>query len=306
MKNYCIVILSVITIQLYPQRMPDRFVLFNPLFNSSENLPEESTAYINSVGGWGEFAAYRIKSDFEHEWNQKLGAFIEFFRTGSSSSLSFISNIEFVANPDNDISFKPRSIFWEEGILYTQKTGKNFWQLGYMHRCKHDIDNYRYGVERALIFGSLQGKYIIPFDFWNEEENAIVALRGELYTLRQDNRYPKEWMTVSSNWKQLIGSVGFNFNFTKPLNNGYWHYYLNSYSMLNFYSKEEGYLNRFNNFQKVNYNGGISTGVSVRGKAEFRIGITYEYLSDTGINPYPENAHLISIGVLILNHTTYR
>lgn len=301
-----LILICLLFAPLSAQRMPDRFVVFNPLFNTSENPADDSTSYINSFGGFAEFATYGIKRDFEHAWNQKLGTFVEFFRTGSSSSLAFIGNIEFVANSDNDIGFKPRSIFWEEGFIYTQKTGNNFWQLGYMHRCKHDIDNYLYGKERALIFGSLQGKFLVPFDILNEKDNALFALRGEIYTIRQDYRYPNSWLTVNSNWKQLIASLGFNFNFTKKLSSHYWYYYLNSYSMVNFYSGNEDFLNRFSSFQKADLNAGIATGIAIRGKAEFRIGLTYDYLADTGINPYPEKAHLVKIGVLILNHTSYR
>jgi hypothetical protein len=300
-----ILILSLYS-SLYGQRMPDRFLVFNPLFDTSENLQEDSTGYINSFGGFAEFATYGIKRDFEHAWNQKLGTFVEFFRTGSTSSLAFVANIEFVANSDNDIGFKPRSIFWEEGFVYSQKTGNNYWQLGYMHRCKHDIDNYNYGKERALIFGSLHGKYLIPLDVFDEKDNALFGIRGEFYSIRQDYRIPQNTRTITPNWNQLIGSLGFNFNFTKQISNHYWNYYFNSYSMVNIFSENDGFLNRFKNFQKANINGGISTGIAIRGKAEFRIGLTYDYFSDTGINPVPENAHLISIGVVILNHNSFR
>ncbi len=302
----CLIFICLHFAPLSAQRMPDRFVVFNPLFNTAENLPADSTAYIHSFGGYGEFAGYGIKRDFEHAWNQKLGTFVEFFRTGNRSSLSFVANIEFIANSDNDISFKPRSIFWEEGFVYTQKIGKNFWQLAYMHRCKHDVDNYHYGKERALIFGSIQGKYLFPLNLFQESENALFAIRGELYTIRLDNRYPKSWLEAKPNWEQLIGSIGFNFNFTKQLSHSYWNYYMCSYSLLNFYSENDDFFERFKQYQKADLNFGIATGIAIRGKAEFRIGLTYDYLSDTGINPFPEQAHLIKLGVLILSHTSYK
>jgi hypothetical protein len=305
-KLHFISFLFLLSSTVSAQRFPDRFYVFNPLFNSEANVEAGSTSLLNSISGWGEFGAYRIQRDAEHAWYQKLGAFIEFFRTGDYESFSFLSNIEFIANPDNDIRFKPRSIFWEEGFLYSRKADSFFWQIGYFHRCKHDIDNYLYGKERALIFGSLQSRIIFPFDFLNESDNALFAIRAELYTILQDNRFPKSWMSHSYNWKQLIGSLGINFNFTKAISERHWHYYLNSYSMINLFGKEEGFTNRFSGLQRANFNGGLSTGISLRGKAEIRLGLTYEYLSDTGINPYPESAHLISLGVSVLDFNSIK
>ena len=305
-KLYFISFLFLLSQTVTAQRFPDRIYVFNPLFNSTANVEAGNTSLLNSIGGWGEFGAYRIQRDAEHAWYQKLGAFIEFFRTGDYESFSFLSNIEFIANPDNDIRFKPRSIFWEEGFLYSRKADSFFWQIGYFHRCKHDIDNYLYGKERALIFGSLQSKFIFPFDFLNGSDNALFTVRAELYTILQDNRFPKSWQSHSYNWKQLIGSLGINFNFTKAISEKYWHYYLNSYSMINIFGNEEGFTDRFSGLQRANFNGGLSTGISLRGKAEIRLGLNYEYVSDTGINPYPESAHLISFGISVLEFNSIK
>jgi hypothetical protein len=305
-KLYLLSFLVLLSLTANAQRFPDRFYVFNPLFNSTENTENGKTSLINSIGGWGEFGAYRIKRDAEHAWYQKLGAFIELFRTGDYESFSFLSSIEFIANPDNDIRFKPRSIFWEEGFLYSRKADSFFWQVGYFHRCKHDIDNFLTGKERALIFGSLQGKIIFPVDMLKEKNNALFSIRSELYTILQDSRYPRSWNSYSYNWKQLIGSLGINFNFTKAVSERCWNFYLNSYSMINLFGKEEGFTNRFRSLQRTSINGGLSSGVSIKGKAKIRIGLTYEYLSDTGINPYPENAHLISIGISVLDFNSIK
>lgn len=305
-KLYVVSILVLFSSTANAQRFPDRFYVFNPLFNSAENAEEGKTSLINSIGGWGEFGAYRIQRDTEHAWYQKLGAFIEFFRTGDYESFSFMSNIEFIANPDNDIRFKPRSIFWEEGFLYSRKSDSFFLQVGYFHRCKHDIDNFLSGKERALIFGSLQGKIIFPIDMLKEKDNALFSVRSELYTILQDSRLPRSWNSYSYNWKQLIGSIGINFNFTKAISERYWHYYLNSYSMINLFSKDEGFTNRFRSLKRASINGGLSSGIAIKGKAEIRIGLTYEYLSDTGINPYPKSVHLLSFGVSVLDFKSFK
>jgi hypothetical protein len=76
--------------------------------------------------------------------------------------------------------------------------------------------------------------------------------------------------------------------------------------MINLFGKEEGFINRFNWLQRISINGGFSAGVSIRGKAEIRLGLNYEYLSDTGINPNPENAHLISFGISVLDFNSIK
>ncbi len=306
LKIYLIIILVFLIKPATAQRLTDRFYAVNPLFNYSANVTGNSTSYINSIGGWGEFYAYRIQRDSEHAWFQNLGAFIEFFRTGDYESFSFLSNIEFIASPNNDIRFKPRSIFWEEGFLYSRKSDSFFWQVGYFHRCKHDIDNYLLGKERALIYGSLQGKIIFPFRFFGYDDKGLFLIRTELYTILQDNRYPRIWQKYSYNWKQLIGSLGINFNFVTPISDRYWNIYFNSYAMINLFGSEEGFTNRFKKIQRASLNGGISTGVSLRGKAEIRLGLNYEYLSDTGINQYPEDAHLISFGISVLDFNSMK
>lgn len=305
-KFYFILIHFVFISAITAQRLTDRMYVFNPLFNEPANVDDNNTSFLNSIGGWGEFGAYRLQRDAEHAWFQKLGGYIEFFRTGDYESFTFISNIEFIANPNNDIRFKPRSIFWEEGFLYSRKVNTFLWQIGYFHRCKHDVDNYLSGKERALIFGSLQGKFIFPFDFMRVTEGGLISIRTELYTLLQDNRYPKLWQDYSYNWKQLIGSIGVNFNFIKPISDKYFNIFFNSYSMINLFGKEEGFINRFNWLQRISINGGFSAGVSIRGKAEIRLGLNYEYLSDTGINPNPENAHLISFGISVLDFNSIK
>lgn len=303
---FYLVFTALLSAAIYAQRIPDRMYVFNPLFNTANHAPVNETQYINSAGGWGEFGAYRIERDAEHNWYIKLGSFIEFFRTGESKSFAFISNVEFVANPDNDIRFKPRALIWEEGFVYTGKTESYFWQIGYFHRCKHDLDMYFYRKQRAMIFGSIQSKFIFPLDFLNEKDNALFSIRGELYTIRQDERFPSYWMDHSYNWNQLIGTAGFNFNFTKEISPQYFNYYFNSYFHVNLFSSYDGYLSRFKDVNRATLNGGISAGIAIRGNAEFRIGLGYEYLSDTSINPFPEPAHLVSIGVTVLNHTSIR
>lgn len=47
--------------------------------------------------------------------------------------------------------------------------------------------------------------------------------------------------------------------------------------------------------------GGLSAGIMIVGSVHFRIGVSYEYQPDTGINPIPVHSHLLSIGITILD-----
>jgi hypothetical protein len=285
------------------QRFPDRFMTFNPI-SQQQGGSIENVRWMHSTGGWGEFAAYRVVRDREHAWLQRLGGYLEMVRVGDRTSLAFISNIEFIANPHNDIRFNPRAIFWEEAFLLTSRAGKNYWQLGYFHRCKHDIDNLLIGTERSLIFGSIQGKYLIPFSTNGEVTQGLLAIRTDLYTIRQDDRIPITGFERYLNFKRALGSFGINAHFRRQLRQPLYGLYLTAWSSASLYSDREGILNRLGSIESATLNGGISTGIAIQGNAHFRIGITYEYVSDTGIEVVPSHAHLLSIGIVILNPST--
>ncbi len=282
---------------LYSQRMPERWFTLNPLTGNTITT-SDTTIFIHSVTAWGGFGAYRLARDAEHAWLQQLGGAIELLRIGNDQSLVFTSSIEFIADPHNDIRFNPRATFWEEGFLYTQRTGESFWQIGYYHRCKHDIDNLILGKERSLIFGSLLGKYLLPFRI-NADE-GLAAFRLDIYTLRQDDRIPKHSEGTTLNWKRLLASAGANL-YLRETSRNLFGWYAGGWFTVNSFGEKESVVIGFDRIREVTFNGGISAGIALRGGAHFRIGITYEYLSDTGLNPTSERANLLSFGVTILD-----
>ncbi len=305
----------VITFQITPlfgQRFPDRWFTINPLMHQLEANENTGWSWMHSNAGWGEFGGYRIIRDHEHAWIQRLGGYIELFRISETTSLAFLGSIEFIANADNDIRFNPRAIFWEEGFLFTQKTGNSFWQIGYMHRCKHDIDNLNLGRERSLIFGSVQGKYIIPFALTNTSTNTkyashgLLALRADLYTIRQDDRNPSVFSSYLPQVKSMLATFGGALHLrtslplpVKPLG-----LYVTTWGALNFYGDKQEIFLKFDTVRSILFQGGIGGGIAVEGRAHLRLGISYEYLSDTGINPFPEHANLITISITMIPPTS--
>jgi len=296
-----VVLILTFLFQAVAQRFPDRFSTFNPLSEQDGLSSDNGLQWMYSTGGWGEFAAYRGVRDQEHAWLQRLGGYLEMIRIGNGVSLSFLSTIEFIANPHNDIRFNPRAIVWEEGFLYTIRSERNFWQIGYFHRCKHDVDSFLTGTERSLIFGSLQGKFLIPFSTNAGSTQGLFVIRTDLFTIRQDDRIPTSTSQNGLNMKRAIGSFGVIAHVRTQLRDPVFGLYLSAWSSMTAYSGREGLLNRFGALESATLNGGLTSGIAVQGNAHFRIGVTYEYLSDTGIDVIPRHAGLLSFGIVILN-----
>jgi len=290
--------LAVVTSGASAQRYPDRHVTLNTLADRQVG-PSQGTSWMHTSGGWGEFGAYRLLRDRDHAWVQRLGAYVELFRIDDDASLTFVGNIELIADPNNEIRFDPRAVLWEEGFVFTRRSGRNFWQLGYFHRCKHDVDNLLLEVERSLIFGSLQGRYLVPIGTAGGRTEGLFAARGDLLTIRQDDRRPVT--TDRSSLTRVIGSLAGSIHLRRRLDESHLGVYMTAWSGLSFYSAKDGILNRLSSVDSAALNGGLSGGIAIHGGAHFRIGFTYEYMSDTGIDPVPKHAHLLSFGVLILD-----
>ena len=300
MKTCCfLTLLVILSTTLVAQRLVEREIIINPMFTELPSAQRDSLRWMSSVSAWGGFGYYAM-GDREHAWYQKLGILIELFRLGEQSSFSLESNIEFIANDRNDIRFNPSALICEEGFMYTWRLNQSFLQIGYFHRCKHDIDNLSEGQERTLIFGGLLFKYILPITKPSTHQRSYLALRTELYTIRQDIRVPDKFMELNPNVKQLLGTVALNINNRKSLSRSFG-VYLNAYGSLNFFGINNGFLNRFNSLHTVQFNGGVSTGFAIQGGAHFRIGLNLEYFSDNMIDPFPKSSFLLSLGILIID-----
>ena len=188
------------------QRLIERNQILNPLENRSVNIEEGEKKWFSQVGGWGSFGNYAFSRDENHFWYQELGAYFELYRSGNSKSVAITSQIEFIADDDNDIKFSPRAIFWEEGILFTTRLNGFFLQAGYYHRCKHDIDNLNLGEERATVFGSAMGRVIIPVSL-SRSDDALLSLRLDYYTITWERRIPHENLEFSPSIEDLSASL---------------------------------------------------------------------------------------------------
>jgi hypothetical protein len=291
--QYFIILFFVISSSADAQRLIERGMTLNPLENPSVDIPEQEYAWFSQVGGWAAFGSYGFYGDDNHQWYQHLGAYVEMFRRGNYASLTVTGQIEFIADPHNDINFSPRAIFWEEGILFTRRIRNSYLQFGYYHRCKHDIDNLELGEERAMVFGSALTRFIMPFSFGSKND-ALLAFEYNQYTITWERRIPSEFRDTGYNWNELFSSVTLNAAWARPTGRQT-NLYMDGYAMATFFNDD--FL----------MNGKLRAEIGSRTNAgEFRFGIHLEHLGDSGIPVQPKSVTLLGVGIRIMTPGSIR
>lgn len=269
------------------QRLIERDKILNPLENPNVSLDDGETQWLSQVGGWGAFGTYALSRDSDHMWYQELGAYAEIYRRGNRSSLAITSQIEFIADASNDINFSPRAIFWEEGLLYSRRFSSNTFQVGYYHRCKHDIDNLRIGEERTQVFGSALARVIVPASFLREND-AVFSFQYDHYTITWENRIPAEFEQLTPGWDELRSSLKMNAAWKLPVGESA-NLHFDSYGMGALFDDEMLFSGKFR----------VEIGRSQRA-GDIRFGIFAEHLADSGIPVQPEGVTLAGFGVRIM------
>ena len=99
-----------------------------------------------SLLGGGEFQRSWGSTFGEQAWQFRTHVQAEPYRfTDSTDAVQWTTTIEahqeMTANPYNDISFNPRTMRWEEYFWLHMLTREASVRVGFLHRCKHDIDN---------------------------------------------------------------------------------------------------------------------------------------------------------------------
>ena len=131
------------------------------------------------------FSFYPLR-DRDHMWNAMFGGEVRII-----GGLSFMARMEFVADPYSPIFFRPRSIYFSEGVIYRFQR----FAIAYVHRCKHDVDALR----RTLI---LSGPRLYAF-------LDSLSLYVDLYPIRYDRTYRGDVERVKLT--DTFGSVGGGF-----------------------------------------------------------------------------------------------
>lgn len=289
--------LFMLHLPVHAQRMPSRWIHFNPMAGDKHQFNDKQRIWFNQFSGWAAFGKYIASNDNEHAWFQNLGGYLELVRFARTSNLVFLTHIEFISNDKNDIRFNPRSIFWEEGFLYTRAFEHSYLQLGYFHRCKHDIDNYTIEQERTLIYGSVQGNYI--FNFYTQPNFGAIrlVLKNDVYTICKDYRLPVRYESSGGSYEQLLGSSNFHIDYQNKIFNRRLGLYSQIFTQITLFGKNTGFFSRFQRVKNGYFDYGLSIGALLGEKEMVRLGFFYEKMSDSGITVVPRKANILGFSL---------
>lgn len=181
---------------IYGLVMPDRNILLNPL---SGGNAAGGVQFFPAAGGWAELDRYPAgMGDRDHSFNTMLGAAAQVFRSGDDLDFTVSSDVQLVATPDSPILFNPRALFWQESFQFGAAVADSFLHLGYVHRCKHDVDNVEVqettGEKRelVLIYDSFFARWISGREAMVSSERAPfitqVYIRADGFVLTTDER----------------------------------------------------------------------------------------------------------------------
>lgn len=108
--------------------------------------PQHVAGVSPSLLGGAEIQRSSGSSGGEQAWQFRTHVQAEVYRfTDSTKDVQLTTSIEahqeLTANPLNDISFNPRAMRWEEFFWFDVGLPDVSLRAGFVHRCKHDIDN---------------------------------------------------------------------------------------------------------------------------------------------------------------------
>ncbi len=289
------------------QNFPDRIVLMDPLAVQID----DTTGFIwmPSTKLYAEFGRYSDGSGLNHQWNARLGGFVEFARWDSTWSIAAMGTMEVIMDPLNNIKFNPRAIFWEEGAIASARlTPSGVLQFGYMHRCKHDIDNLEIERERGItaqrtvIYSSILTRYLwrpqVLID-GNIQLSGSFAVRNDFFTHLLDDYNGTDSTEPGINYDWLADAVTLTGRLDirpRDVNVGL---HLNGSFMLALYGEDEGFSGRFSNVTALGSLPFLELGLDFfnpRG-GSFTLFARGEWQKDGAIAPVPTPAKLFLFGV---------
>jgi len=170
---------------------------------------------------WAEGGIYTVARDDRHRWNATVGGAVELLGANAWNFV-FETNLHLAVDPNNNMSFNPRALVWEEGLLLGRRFGSNIWHIGVQQRCKHDIDNVEVlrvtgrEEERALIYSSAMLRWertsfrISGIDF-------SPTVETHFYIFLQDQRFPVQTRSIGASVESYIGAVRFQLSASRRL-----------------------------------------------------------------------------------------
>lgn len=267
---------------LFSQQQVGRSVSPNSLL---EEYDSTSTLFpVNAF--WAEMQKGFLSEGDAMNSNIRFGGLMSFFRW-KNTSLDFNLAFELTADPYNEILFNPRSARWQEELFLIDKNFLGTFKYGFMHRCKHEIDNYDPDdaadadpTYRIMLSSG-------PFVSWiknykTKNWNNSFEFRADNILLKGDYRDPEN--ELLPNWNDLFGELS-----ATTLNE------------LRVTKVSEIYLrNWFNSMlftNSIEFNIRSELGIKFKQKANsMKIYVAYEHLYDDFMMNFPRESNVIYIG----------
>jgi hypothetical protein len=277
---------------------PETIVNFDPLLEGKNSGRE---GMLREMFFWGEFGQFVAARDEDHRWLITVGGAAELYGTPSWNVL-FETYAHLNVDPDNNISFNPRALIWEEALFFGYKHGMNSLYIGYAHRCKHDVDNFElYQVSgreesRALIFGSavlrwVRKKYLISAIQFRQSAEAHV------YVFLQDQRFPVASRSNLPNIENMQTAFRFSMDASTPCSEDM-SVALRADIRITTLGKDPAH--RFSSLHDVWVEPALEAAWILHGIAgDLQIFGRYVYQEDSFITPQAKSAELFALGIRI-------
>jgi len=231
----------------------------------------------------------------EQAWNIKHYALFELYRW-NDALLAFTTGQELRANPHNPINFNPRNIVWNESLIFYLKRSNVQWELGFNHRCKHDIDNASSPRDeepasdyqprfRTLVLSGLHLAATSQQIHLVSELNFRYYGRLDYYGYNWERREPES--DQSLNWENLRMTAKLGGKLSYPLS-----------EELTIYNRDWLSFNYFDQAGLFKPNARLEGGFRASdGKASFNMFAAYEHFFDDTSRPYPVQSDVVFIGI---------
>lgn len=300
------------------QNLPDRTVVLDPLAEAP--AAEAPAAGASAAGGfswlnatrlYGEFSRYSDGSGPNHRWNAKTGGYLELARWDSTWSIALVGTMEMVADPLSDIAFNPRAIFWEEGILASARTGQDAaFQFGYVHRCKHDIDNLETLLilgrreQSTLIYSGVMARFLLrPRVLVSGDVQVLggATVRNDFYVHLFDQREPREAERTGRSMNTLANTVNVSARIDVRPAGARYGLHLNAGWMLSFFGSGEGLAERWKGLDVLGSVPCVEMGLDLFNPhgAAFTAFVRGEWQRDGHVVPHATSATLFLMGLRV-------